>query len=81
MCLTIGLACLELGLTPEEALAGATIGGARALRVNRRCGSIRLGKRCDLALLDADSYLEIPYRLGVNLVSATVCDGRLAYSA
>jgi imidazolonepropionase len=81
MCLTIGLACLELGLTPEEALAGATIGGARALRVNRRCGSVRLGKRCDLAVLDADSYLEIPYRLGVNLVSATVCDGRLAYSA
>ena len=81
MCLTIGLACLELGLTPEEAVAGATIGGARALRVNRRCGSIRLGKRCDLALLDADSYLEIPYRLGVNLVSATVCNGRLAYSA
>jgi imidazolonepropionase len=81
MCLTIGLACLELGLTPEEALAGATIGGARALRVNRRCGSIRLGKRCDLALLDADSYLEIPYRLGVNLVSATICNGRLAFSA
>jgi imidazolonepropionase len=81
MCLTIGLACLELGLTPEEALEGATIGGARALRVHRRCGSIRLGKRCDLALLDADSYLEIPYRLGVNLVSATICSGRLAYSA
>jgi imidazolonepropionase len=81
MCLTIGLACLELGLTPEEALAGATIGGARALRVHRRCGSIRLGKRCDLALLDALSYLEIPYRLGVNLVSSVVCNGRLAHSA
>ena len=81
MCLSIGLACLELGLTPEEALAGATIGGARALRMQRRCGSVRLGKRCDLALLEADSYLEIPYRLGVNLVSATVCNGRLAYSA
>ena len=81
MCLTIGLACLELGLTPEEAVAGATIGGARALRLARRCGSIRLGKRCDLALLDAASYLEIPYRLGVNLVSATVCNGRIAYQA
>jgi imidazolonepropionase len=81
MCLTIGLACLELGLTPEEALEGATIGGARALRVHRRCGSIRLGKRCDLALLDATSYLEIPYRLGVNLVSGTVCNGRLVHSA
>jgi imidazolonepropionase len=81
MCLSIGLACLELGLTPEEALTGATIGGARALRLQRRCGSVRLGRRCDLALLEADSYLAIPYRLGVNLVSATVCNGRLDYSA
>ncbi|GAC1656526.1 MAG: imidazolonepropionase [Candidatus Dormibacteraceae bacterium] len=81
MCLTIGLACLELGLTPEEALGGATIGGARALRLQRRCGSVRLGKRCDLALLDAETYLDIPYRLGVNLVSSTVCNGRLAFTA
>jgi imidazolonepropionase len=77
MCLMIGLACMELGLTPEEALKGATLGGARALRLHRHCGSIRPGKRCDLLLLDAESYLEIPYRLGVNLVATTVCQGRL----
>lgn len=77
MCLMIGLACLELGLTPEEALRAATLGGARALRVQRQCGSIRLGKRCDVLLLDAESYLEIPYRFGVNLVERTVCQGRL----
>ena len=55
----------------------ATIGGARALRLQRQCGSVRLGKRCDLLLLDAESYLEIPYRLGVNLVEKTICQGRL----
>lgn len=77
MCLMIGLACTELGLTPEEALRAATLGGARALRLQRVCGSIRLGKRCDLLLLDAETYLEIPYRLGVNLVSQVVCHGRV----
>ena len=77
MCLMIGLACQELGLAPEVAVRGATIGGARALRLQRQCGSVRLGKRCDLLLLDADSYLEIPYRLGVNLVERTICQGRL----
>lgn len=77
MCLMIGLACAELGLTPEEALRGATLGGARALRLQRQCGSIRLGKRSDLLVLDAETYLEIPYRLGVNLVSQVVCQGRL----
>ncbi|MGH7903754.1 MAG: imidazolonepropionase [Candidatus Dormibacteraceae bacterium] len=77
MCLMIGLASLELGLTPEDALNGATLGGARALRVHRHCGSVRPGKRCDLVCLDAESYLEIPYRLGVNLVTTTICQGRV----
>jgi imidazolonepropionase len=77
MCLMIGLACQELGLSPEEAVRGATLGGARALRLQRQCGSVRLGKRCDLLLLDAESYLEIPYRLGVNLVETTICQGEV----
>ena len=77
MCLMIGLACQELGLSPEEAVRGATLGGARALRLQRQCGSIRLGKRCDLLLLDAESYLELPYRLGVNLVDKTICQGQV----
>lgn len=81
MCLMIGIACLELGLTPEEAIRAATIGGARALRLQRHCGSIRLGKRTDLLILDAESYLEIPYRFGVNLVRTTVCAGRLEPAA
>ena len=78
MFLMIGLACLELGLSPEDALRGATIGGARALRLHRRCGSIRPGKRCDLVVLDAESYLDIPYRLGVNLAHTVICHGRIA---
>jgi imidazolonepropionase len=77
MCLMIGLACQELGLTPEEALRAATLGGARALRLQRQCGSVRLGKRCDLLLLDAENYIEIPYRLGVNLVEIPICQGRV----
>jgi imidazolonepropionase len=77
MCLMIGLACQELGLSPEEAVRGATLGGARALRLQRQSGSVRLGKRCDLLLLDAESYLDIPYRLGVNLVDTTICQGQV----
>lgn len=77
MCLMIGLACQELGLSIEEALRAATLGGARALRLQRHCGSVRQGKRCDLLLLDAESYLEIPYRLGVNLVEVPICQGRV----
>ena len=64
-------------MAAEESLRAATLGGARALRLQRQCGSVRLGKRCDLLLLDAESYLELPYRLGVNLVDKTICQGQV----
>lgn len=42
------------GLTPEQALAGMTIDAARLLGVERRLGSIEVGKDADLALYDGD---------------------------
>ena len=65
----IGLAVREMGMTPAEALWAATAGGAQALRRDD-IGVIAEGKTADLAILDAPSYLHIPYRLGVPLVKA-----------
>jgi imidazolonepropionase len=63
----IALACLEMGLTPEEAVWAATLGGARSLRLGDR-GRIVPGAVADLVVLDAPSYLHIPYRPGSDLV-------------
>ena len=67
MSLVIGLACVEMGLTPEEAVWAATRGGARSLRLADR-GTVAPGARADLVVLDAPSYLHIPYRPGTDLV-------------
>lgn len=67
MPLVIALACLEMGLTPEEAVWAATLGGARSLRLADR-GRIAPGAVADLVVLDAPSYLHIPYRPGTDLV-------------
>lgn len=67
MALVIALASLEMGLTPEEAVWAATLGGARSLRLADR-GRLTPGSRADLVLLDAPSYLHIPYRPGTDLV-------------
>lgn len=70
----IALACLEMGLTPEEALWAATRGGALALEEPDK-GRVVEGAVADLAVLDAPSYRHLPYRPGGDLVWAVVKDG------
>ena len=69
MPLMIALAVREMGMTPAEALLAATAGGARALRRDD-IGRIAVGLRADFALVDAPSWLHIPYRVGVPIVRA-----------
>ncbi|MDE9364876.1 imidazolonepropionase [Luteipulveratus sp. YIM 133132] len=64
--LAIALAVREMGMTPAEALQAATLGSARSLRRDD-VGHLRVGARADLTVLDAPSYLHIPYRVGVPL--------------
>lgn len=51
--LAMMLACNQGGLTPAEAIKGATIYAARAIRRNREIGSIEPGKSADFAVIDA----------------------------
>jgi imidazolonepropionase len=77
MQLAIAFACVNSRLTVEEALKAATMGGARALRLDRTVGSLEVGKRADLVVLAADDYAEIPYHFGVNLARMVIAGGRL----
>lgn len=71
----IALACRELGMTPDEALRAATLGGAAALGCDD-LGHLRPGARGDLAVLDAPNPAHLAYRPGVPIVWATVTRGR-----
>ncbi|MFE2431009.1 imidazolonepropionase [Streptomyces sp. NPDC059373] len=65
----IAVAVRDMGMTPDEAVHAATLGGAKALR-RADVGRISPGARADLALLDAPSHIHLAYRPGVPLVSA-----------
>ncbi len=51
--LAMMLACNQGGLTPAEALKGATIYAAKAIHRQREMGSVEPGKSADLAIIDA----------------------------
>lgn len=71
-------AVLQMGLSVQEAVRAATFGGALALRRHlgndadgqRAVGSIAVGHRADLQLLDAPSATHLAYRPGMPLTYA-----------
>jgi imidazolonepropionase len=74
----LALACRNHGLTPEEAIRAATLGGARALRREDRIGSLEVGKRADLQIWNLNRYEDLMYRLGENPVETVIQRGRIA---
>lgn len=79
LCMT--LACSLSGLTPAEALVAATWNAAWAIGLGGRVGGLQPGMQADALILDADSYVEIPYRFGANLVWKVLKKGKVVFQA
>jgi imidazolonepropionase len=75
----VALACLEMAMTPEEAICAATINGAHALGCAARLGSLEPGKAADAIVLETSDYRELASHFGVNLVQLTMKQGRIIY--
>jgi imidazolonepropionase len=79
MSFCIALAVRDMGMTADEALQAATLGGARALRRDD-IGHLAPGARADITILDAPSHAHLIYRPGVPLIAATIAAGKLVWS-
>ncbi|MCX7892652.1 MAG: imidazolonepropionase [Burkholderiales bacterium] len=73
--LAMNMACTLFRLTPEEALAGVTAHGARALGLAASHGTLEVGKVADFALWDVETPGELAYRMGANPLVARVFRG------
>jgi imidazolonepropionase len=74
MPLIIAIAVREMHFSPEQALWSATMGGAKALRRDD-IGHLFEGARANFSILNADSYIHLAYRPGVQLVEQVWRDG------
>ncbi len=62
-------------LSAEQAFEMATLRGARALHLDREIGSLEVGKRADLVIVDIDDLNQTPlYNIYSHLVYATKAD-------
>ncbi|MGH9788715.1 MAG: amidohydrolase family protein, partial [Candidatus Acidiferrales bacterium] len=75
-------------LNAAEALALATIEGARAVRLEKEIGSLEAGKRAELIVVRRDAahavpsyvvYSQIVYSLKASDVETTVVNGRVVF--
>jgi imidazolonepropionase len=73
--LAMHLACRLFGLTPAEALAGATCHAARALALTGQVGVVAPGAAADLVVWDVANPIELVYWLGKPLCHAVVRRG------
>ncbi|CRM33870.1 MULTISPECIES: imidazolonepropionase [Pseudomonas] len=73
--LMLNMACTLLRMTPEEALAGATLHAATALGMGDSHGSLEVGKVADFVAWQIDRPADLAYWLGGELDNRVVRHG------
>jgi imidazolonepropionase len=72
------LAVFQMGLTIEQALNAVTINAAYAIDRHEQVGSLSVGKKLDLLLLDIPDYRYLAYHPGIQPVHTVLKSGKLA---
>jgi len=71
----ITLACLQMKMTPAEAICASTINAAYSLELGDKIGSLEIGKKADILIMDMPSFQFLPYHFGSNNVDTVIKDG------
>jgi imidazolonepropionase len=77
MQLVIALACHFMKLTSAEAIVASTINAAHAIGRAGEIGSLEVGKKADVAVLDVPNHKFLGYSFGSNLVDKVIKNGRM----
>jgi imidazolonepropionase len=78
--LVMALACTQLAMAPEEALAACTANAAHVLGRGGDRGRLAPGYRADIVLLDAPDWRHLAYHLAGDVVHTVVEQGSVAWS-
>ncbi len=70
------LACLQMGLSPAEALTAATINAAHSLGLGAEIGSLEAGKQADFIIHEFADYRELAYFIAAPMRPRVFIAGR-----
>jgi imidazolonepropionase len=76
----MSLACMQMHLTPAEALAACTVNAAHVLGRADHLGRIAPGYTADIVLVDAPDWRHLAYHFAGTPVAAVVKDGSVAWA-
>jgi len=77
MNLVFSLACIQLRMLPEEAIAAMTLNAAAAMDLAAEVGSLTAGKRANLIITkQVPSLAFLPYAFGSDNIDTVIIDGR-----
>jgi imidazolonepropionase len=72
----LSLACVEMRLTPAEALSVATINAAYSLGLGTQIGSLETGKQADLLIHECADYRELAYYMAAPMLPRVFVAGQ-----
>lgn len=71
----MSIACVNMGLTPLEALQAVTINSAVSLGIENEKGSVAPGMIADIAIWDLEDYRDLSYWYGMNHLKILLKNG------
>ena len=77
---TIALSCYKMKMHPREVISALTINAANALNRADTVGSIEVGKRADIVVLECPNPEYLAYRFGINLVHTVIANGEVVHT-
>jgi imidazolonepropionase len=76
MNIVVAMSCIQMKMSPEEAINAATINGAFAMELQDEVGCITIGKKANLIFTKPiPSIAYLPYSFGTNLIDKVMING------
>lgn len=77
--LIMTMGCTMLKMTPGEVIKATTINAAKSIGRENEIGSLDVGKKADVIVLDIPNYKYLPYHFGVDHVEWVIKKGKIVY--
>ena len=77
--LMMTMGCTMFKMTPREVIQATTIHAARSMGRENEIGSLEIGKKADVLVIDVPNYRYLPYHFGVDHVECVIKRGKVVY--